>query len=266
MLVRCGAEEILIHAGGNIKWCECLWKLQLKIFLPYHSGQPSGEPYPQRCVHKCTRKHVWTIYNVSNSLVLKWLKLEAPKWLLTEKRINKLCRMRTMEYYPALKRNGWKLHTTTYMNITIIMMIDEWHHFCHWAYHKSCPTPLMLRRSRKQPLIPSNQKVCNAQEFLGLLTQVHGSVLFSKLHQLKPAWVLMIPFFRGSSGSRDQNQVSCIEGRFFTVWATREVQNGLWRCPQKVAWKWKCYFLSCVWLFAILWNCSLPDSSVHRIL
>ena len=197
MLVRCGAEEILIHAGGNIKWCECLGKLQLKIFLPYHSGQPSGEPYPQRCVHKCTRKHVWTIHNVSNSLVPKWLQLEAPKWLLTEKWINELCRMYTMEYYPALKRSGWKLHTTTCMNITIIMMIDEWHHFRHWEYHKSCPTPLMLRRSRKQPLIPSNQKVCNAQEFLGLLTQGSGSVLFCKLHQLKPAWVLMIPFFQG---------------------------------------------------------------------
>ena len=31
-----------------------------------------------------------------------------------------------------------------------------------------------------------------------------------------------IPFFRGSSKPRDQTQVSCIAGRFFTVWATRE--------------------------------------------
>lgn len=141
MLVRCGAEEILTHARGNIKWYECLGKLQLKIFLPYHSGQPSGERHPERCVHKCTRKCVWTIHNVSNSLVPKWLKLEAAKWLLTEKWINKLCHMHTMEYYPALKRNEWKLHTMTCMNITIIMMIDEWHHFCHWEYHKPCPLP-----------------------------------------------------------------------------------------------------------------------------
>ena len=33
-------------------------------------------------------------------------------------------------------------------------------------------------------------------------------------------WVA-IPFSRGSSRSRDQTQVSCIAGRFFTVWATR---------------------------------------------
>ena len=32
-------------------------------------------------------------------------------------------------------------------------------------------------------------------------------------------WVA-IPFSRGSSWHRDQSQVSCIAGRFFTVWAT----------------------------------------------
>ena len=34
-------------------------------------------------------------------------------------------------------------------------------------------------------------------------------------------WVA-IPFSRGSSQPRDQTQVSCIAGRFFTIWATRE--------------------------------------------
>ena len=36
-----------------------------------------------------------------------------------------------------------------------------------------------------------------------------------------PEWVA-IPFSRGSSQPRDQTQVSCIAGRFFTIWATRE--------------------------------------------
>ena len=31
-----------------------------------------------------------------------------------------------------------------------------------------------------------------------------------------------IPFYRGSSWPRDQNQVSSMAGRFFTVWAARE--------------------------------------------
>ena len=37
-------------------------------------------------------------------------------------------------------------------------------------------------------------------------------------------WVA-IPFFRGSSRPGDRTQVSCIAGRFFTIWATREAPN-----------------------------------------
>ena len=35
---------------------------------------------------------------------------------------------------------------------------------------------------------------------------------------------LPFPFSRGSSQLKDGTQGSCIVGRFFTVWATREVQ------------------------------------------
>ena len=38
-------------------------------------------------------------------------------------------------------------------------------------------------------------------------------------------WVI-IPFSRESSGPNDWTQVSCISGRFFTIWATRETLNG----------------------------------------
>ena len=34
-----------------------------------------------------------------------------------------------------------------------------------------------------------------------------------------------IPFSRESSQPRDQTQVSCIEGGFFTIWATREAPD-----------------------------------------
>ena len=37
-------------------------------------------------------------------------------------------------------------------------------------------------------------------------------------------WVAF-PFSRGSSQPRDQTQVSHIDGRFFTSWATREAQT-----------------------------------------
>ena len=47
-------------------------------------------------------------------------------------------------------------------------------------------------------------------------TSVHGIL---QTRTLK--WVA-IPFSRGSSQLRDWTQVSCIAGRFFTIWATRK--------------------------------------------
>ena len=49
----------------------------------------------------------------------------------------------------------------------------------------------------------------------------------SSVHQILPARILewvAIPFSRGSSQTRDWTHVSCIAGKFFTIWATREVQ------------------------------------------
>ena len=39
-------------------------------------------------------------------------------------------------------------------------------------------------------------------------------------------WVA-IPFSGGSSWPRDQTQVSCTAGKFFTIWATRETDDHL---------------------------------------
>ena len=47
----------------------------------------------------------------------------------------------------------------------------------------------------------------------------------SSVHEISQARILewvAISFSRGSSQPRDQTWVSCIAGRFFTVWATRE--------------------------------------------
>ena len=45
-------------------------------------------------------------------------------------------------------------------------------------------------------------------------------------------WVV-IPFSRGSPWLRDQTHVSCIAGRFFTIWATKEAQAGYAKQPTK---------------------------------
>ena len=48
-------------------------------------------------------------------------------------------------------------------------------------------------------------------------SSVHGILLATILE-----WVA-IPFSRGSSWLKDQTKVSCIAGRFFTIWAIKEV-------------------------------------------
>ena len=58
----------------------------------------------------------------------------------------------------------------------------------------------------------------------GLLPSAHGI-----LQAVVLEWV-SIPFSRGSSQPRDWTQVSCIAGKFFTVWATREAHMSLYIC------------------------------------
>ena len=63
------------------------------------------------------------------------------------------------------------------------------------------------------------------QSCLTLCNPTDGSPPGSSVHGILEArtleWVA-IPFSRGSSSSRGRTWVSCIAGRFFTVWATRE--------------------------------------------
>ena len=61
------------------------------------------------------------------------------------------------------------------------------------------------------------------------VTPVDCSLPGSSVHGVLQARILewiAIPFSRGSFGPRDWTQVSCIVGRFFSDWATREAQPG----------------------------------------
>ena len=51
-----------------------------------------------------------------------------------------------------------------------------------------------------------------------------GSSVLGILQARMPKWAA-VSFSRGSSQPRDWTQVSCIAGRFFTVWATRQPKN-----------------------------------------
>ena len=59
--------------------------------------------------------------------------------------------------------------------------------------------------------------LCDPVDYNPPGSSIHG-ILQARLLE----WVAM-PFSRGSSQPRDWTLVSCIAGRFFTIWATREV-------------------------------------------
>ena len=64
-----------------------------------------------------------------------------------------------------------------------------------------------------------------AQSYLILCNPTDCSPPGSSVHGILQARILAwvaIPFSRGSSQPRDWTQVSCIAGRFFTIWTTRE--------------------------------------------
>ena len=62
-----------------------------------------------------------------------------------------------------------------------------------------------------------------------------------------------MPFFRGSFWPMDQTRVSCIAGRFLTIWATREAD---YEMPQFSS----VQSLSCVRLFATPWTAARQAS------
>ena len=49
-----------------------------------------------------------------------------------------------------------------------------------------------------------------------------------------PLYMCAIPFSRRSSQPRDQTQISCFAGRFFTIWATAEAYIYVPRLPKKL--------------------------------
>ena len=68
-------------------------------------------------------------------------------------------------------------------------------------------------------------RVCVSQSCPTLCDPMDCSPPHSSIHRILQARILewvAIPFCKGSSQPRDWTWVSCIAGRFFTVWATRE--------------------------------------------
>ena len=94
-----------------------------------------------------------------------------------------------------------------------VQLTDSFNFTPFWIYHTVQTQALLL------------QHVYSLQSCLTLCKPKDCSPPCSSARGILQAWILewaAIPFSRGSSRPRDQTQVSCIAGRFFIVWATRD--------------------------------------------
>ena len=110
------------------------------------------------------------------------------------------------------------------------------HLFCSKMVQNTSPTSFQVKIQVKEKfrdrtlvicLAVAKVKVLVAQLCLTLCNSVYCSMLGSSVHRISQARILegaAIPFSRGSSWFRNWSQVSCIAGRFFTIWATSDAK------------------------------------------
>ena len=95
-----------------------------------------------------------------------------------------------------------------------------------WAMWRELPTTdLTWSQSKEGQIEFMKVKELVAQLCPTLCDPMDCSLPGSSIHGILQARILdwvAIPFSRGSSWFRDWTQVSCITGRFFTIWASRE--------------------------------------------
>ena len=105
-------------------------------------------------------------------------------------------------YSPVM---GWTVFLPKFICLSSTSeSLRMWHYLrikCESVVSQPCPT------------------LCNTMNCTLPCSSVHGTLQARILE-----WVA-IPFSRGSSQPRNQTQVSCIVGRFFTIWVTRGEQG-----------------------------------------
>ena len=108
--------------------------------------------------------------------------------------------------------------TTEQEQISIIWLSLSWVWF-QGEIKFSLSHPIVFSKTWESEITQSCPTLCNPMDCSLPRFSVHG-IFQARI----PEWVA-ISFSRGSSQPRDRTQVSCIVGRSFTVWATREVIN-----------------------------------------
>ena len=95
------------------------------------------------------------------------------------------------------------------------------HNWSDWAHTQHLGSP-KCHSVQFSSVTQSCPTLCNCMDCSLPGSSVHG-IFQARLLE----WVAVL-FSRGSSQPRDWTQVSCIAGRFFTIWATREAKWNLW--------------------------------------
>ena len=145
----------------------------------------------QKCIYVCVWK--WKCYSLSHVQLY-----DSMDYGLPGSSVHGIFQLRILEWV-AISFPNTHTHTYTYAHGILQARILEW-----------------VFQSLFQGIFPtqgSNPGLLHCRWILCCLS-----------HQGNPRilkW-LAIPFSRGSSWHRDQTRVSCIAGRFFTIWGTRE--------------------------------------------
>ena len=119
---------ILLHCRWDCKVVQLLWKTvwwflkKLKIKLPCDPAIPFLGIYPKESKAGswrdiCTPVFIAALFTIAK----KW---KQPKCSSTDKWINEVLYICTVEYYSALKRKEILMHATTWMNLKDIMLSE----------------------------------------------------------------------------------------------------------------------------------------------
>ena len=81
-----------------------------------------------------------------------------------------------------------------------------------------CGKPIIMSIKKESKVAQSCPTLCNPMDCSLPVSSIHG------IFQARVLEWVAISFSRGSSQPRDWAQVSCIAGRRFIIWATREAQ------------------------------------------
>ena len=130
---------------------------------------------------------------------------------------------------------GWfrsNVNVLKWSTFSFQLVIQKWNSIRWFSGSTNSKVPVFLGGISNLGLVTKvNVIVLVAQSCLTLCSPKNCTPLGSSVLGILQARILewvAIPFSRGSSPPRDQTQVSCIAGRFFTIWASRSpIRKGL---------------------------------------